>query len=1366
MSNALLIDGRDFERWADRPEARSELPILVRRLLWASTRLQELNMPGGSGVDRPGYDGFCRSEEGSAFCPAGDSVWELSVKQRVTDKIAADLAKRGETLPRQGERLSFVFVTPRRLPAKAIERHGPPDPWRSVRIIDADGLAQWIEQCPAVAAWFSRRHLQRPVDDLTTLDVYLARWSAATRPPLPPRIVLLGRASQAAQVHKWLAERPGTLTVQATTKDEARIFVAAALEELPVALQEKWIARTIIVETPTAWRWLLQASTMPLLLLPGFDDFDPRFAHGPHYVGLPGDGENPLPAWSQVTLDEPPPWRDVEKILRDAGLEPWRAEQIARETRGHLRPLQRALGLRELPHWAERKEHGELVAMLLLGAWRPDVEADTAAVRALGADPLAVDRLCTRLRTATEAPIRSQEGVYTWAAPDDAWRSLVSLVSEAVLRSFRALALDVLGEDDPSERLPADERPVAALWGAGFRHSNPLRHGVAESLRYLTRHNDELRKSAGASVGRNLAERVVEQVLTTSWMRWTALEPHLQNLAEAAPNRFLARLSESLNDPEGVVRLFDMETESSSYRRRPHVALLWALEALAWDPSHMPMVAELLAVLADRDPARREPRQHGRVSNRPQASLEAIFHISQPQTLANEEARFAVLKTLAGSLPDVAFALLLRLFKQRGGGILPQSRRPSDGESLTVSERQIVSLAQINAWCHRVLELLLELADHDATRWATIIAENIERLMDESHAEGFADRLIARRDSLGDSDVVVWRAAKSQLGRLCSIHHSVRPEKHIARLRRVYEAYTPNDLLTRLSWMFEWAEVLPEPHTTTIEDKTRRLDSMRVAAVEEILAHDDAERLMVQLITELEDLDKLGRALSRCSAAASLQERLLQQHPPEAWRPVVAPFASGCFYTAKQDFVWLRALARRWHGEQRLGDIIGTFHKIWAEPRVWDIVDELGEPIRTSYWADLKLVGEHNENQWERACTLLLGAGNVSTAFALAAYRCEDLATATLVEVLERFFADPIATTGDTTYGTEKIFLEFDRRDEQGIDEEIRNRIVAMEFRLIKLLEHGYQRRPRFVWQFLSNSPAFFVDCLRAIYHGDNGVREDIDEARSRIAANADSILCAWHDFPGSDSDDPRVWEPKLLAWAERVFALAREHHRFVPAQFRVAEVLARPLAGEDGHWPCLAARELVQRGELHELSRAMQTAKYNLRGTTTHGLHEGGAQERVLASQFQAGAEALRTRWPRAGMLLDELARTYEMEGDRQDQWARARRIEAGIGPDDLLKRPTDSAADERCENSSNTSAQPTGMKVGVKRVAEKEAANAGAKKAVKKAGAKKAVKKAGTKKIVAKKVGAKKVGAKKAGAKKAGAKKQRGGSCSGDSV
>lgn len=272
--------------------------------------------------------------------------------------------------------------------------------------------------------------------------------------------------------------------------------------------------------------------------------------------------------------------------------------------------------------------------------------------------------------------------------------------------------------------------------------------------------------------------------------------------------------------------------------------------------------------------------------------------------------------------------------------------------------------------------------------------------MNESHAEEVLTRLLARKDGFGDTGVVVWRAARDKLGYLCGIDNGAMFEMRIARLRRIYEAFTPNDLLTRVSWLFEWG-VLPEPHSITLDDKTRRLDAMRVAVVEEDPHAMEADDLMVQLIARLEEPDKLGRALSKCSAVASLQERLLQQ-TPDAWKPLIASFASGCFYTAKQDFAWLCALVLRWREENRSDDIVGTLHKIWAEPRVWDIVDELGESLRTLYWAGLKL-SVSTKSISGSVPRHLLAAENFSTAFEMAAYRCEDLDTATLVEVLERF---------------------------------------------------------------------------------------------------------------------------------------------------------------------------------------------------------------------------------------------------------------------------------------------------------------------------------------------------------------------------
>lgn len=171
------------------------------------------------------------------------------------------------------------------------------------------------------------------------------------------------------------------------------------------------------VETPAVLRWLLQTSTMPLLLIPGFDDVDPRLTHGPHFVGLPGDRENPQPAWSQLALDEPLPWRDVEKMLRRPASSRGAPSGSPKSTRAAPAPPALTRSARAAPVGGARGTRRARDDARAL-AWRPDVarlmpEPCGPSART----QVALHCLCTRLRTATEAPIRSHEGVYSWATP-------------------------------------------------------------------------------------------------------------------------------------------------------------------------------------------------------------------------------------------------------------------------------------------------------------------------------------------------------------------------------------------------------------------------------------------------------------------------------------------------------------------------------------------------------------------------------------------------------------------------------------------------------------------------------------------------------------------------------------------------------------------------------------------------------------------------------------------------------------------------------------------------------------------------------------------------------------------------------------
>ena len=100
--------------FANRQDAPSEFPRLIRRLALATASLTELAVPAGTGVARPGWDGRLTALAATPWTPAGASVWELSCRKDVTTKANEDYEKRTDVTP-ASDRAStvFVFATPR-----------------------------------------------------------------------------------------------------------------------------------------------------------------------------------------------------------------------------------------------------------------------------------------------------------------------------------------------------------------------------------------------------------------------------------------------------------------------------------------------------------------------------------------------------------------------------------------------------------------------------------------------------------------------------------------------------------------------------------------------------------------------------------------------------------------------------------------------------------------------------------------------------------------------------------------------------------------------------------------------------------------------------------------------------------------------------------------------------------------------------------------------------------------------------------------------------------------------------------------------------------------------------------------------------
>ena len=156
----ITFDSSEIANWADKPDAQHLLPELIRLLILATVPMPSLlDMPGGSSVWLPGWDGLLVTERGNAWVPDGASAWEFSRERNLGSKATADYKKRTKT-PQGSDRpkTMFVFVTPRKWAGKrtwATER-SKEGQWSDVRALNADDLVAWLGQAPAVAHWFAR----------------------------------------------------------------------------------------------------------------------------------------------------------------------------------------------------------------------------------------------------------------------------------------------------------------------------------------------------------------------------------------------------------------------------------------------------------------------------------------------------------------------------------------------------------------------------------------------------------------------------------------------------------------------------------------------------------------------------------------------------------------------------------------------------------------------------------------------------------------------------------------------------------------------------------------------------------------------------------------------------------------------------------------------------------------------------------------------------------------------------------------------------------------------------------------------------------------------------------------------------------
>jgi hypothetical protein len=863
-----------------------------------------------------------------------------------------------------------------------------------------------------------------------------------------------------------------------------------------------------------------------------------------------------------------------------------------------------------------------------------------------------------RLAGIPEAPmVANLDGCWHVVSPMDAWLLLGSQLTREDLQRFGDVVREVLGEPDPTLELAAEDRWRAALDGIRRRYSTSLRRGLANSLALLGSLDDTINFGSGET-GRTSASRLVRELLDAaksdaSLQLWTSLADLLPLLAEAAPAAFLDALEHALaGGTSNLANIFtDSEDQDSlTAPTSPHIFFLAALETLGWSPDHFARVVSVCARLTQLDPG-------GKWANRPNATLASFFCPWHPNTSATADQRINALDRLWRLSPNVAWELAITMLPNSHAIQTvhhgPKYRSWKAGKPF-VTQDEYWRVADAAA-----KHLVDALAD-DVEPYVSIV-ERADDLPPASF-DALIDKLIELPDrGLPEPEVAkVWKAVRGLLAKHREYADAkwALPEEPLTRLDRAEEALQPSSADERSAWLFEDGWV-------TLGDLRRRDDyqaydaaiaDRRRDAVSEVAA--EGGFAAVRGLAERARVPELvGVALARARGAAFQDQVLPLLDFDPGWE---ADFAFGYFGQRFRDEDWatIDELVRTTERPRVKARLLLCTRQ---PQRAWARLGPLGSEVAVSYWQEFSYVGlGRGFSEVEEAASQLTGVGRYAAALdLLALYSREFEDVASYAERVAEAF-EGLIDGGGNDPELAQLSHEFDDllkllgRHRQAVGAE---RVVRLEWFFLPAL--GYSPDATTLHQELADDPSFFVEMVKLRFHPAN--RSDDEETspsenQRRMAENAFRLMSSWSRCPGVDAQGDLDGD-RMRAWVRRARELLADSDRVEIGDQEIGQALAAAPTDPDGIWPALPVRELFEDLQNANIERGFEVRVRNRRGVTSRDPLSGGDQERKLASDYEAKAEELQSRWPRTAAIMRSLAAAYEADARRWDDQAERRR-------------------------------------------------------------------------------------------------------------
>lgn len=1259
-----LIDRADLENWAHRYEAKGQFPLIVKRLISEVINPSKLRFPSGSGIWLPGFDGEVVNSEDNRFVPLGQSVWELGTESNPRSKAQKDFDNRSKIKPGDDKteniphvdrsQSTFVFVTPYYWAEKdewVTERKND-NIWKDVEVIDAIDLVDWLEVAPATYIKFASELGIAPDEGWHSPDQAWEEWRYLTEWPVSEELVVTGREEQKKEVLRRIIEDPNTLVIRGDSPREAWGFALAAIRlHTPQEEQFSLQSRTIVADDEkVALRLAGQKNVKDhIIILKQATGQVSGFLKSKGCSLIVPLGNEPTQGQNHIILARPS-HHEFATALGKMGLPEDQAVRLSRECGRSITILQRLHphANAQRPQWADDENVTQLLPAVLAGRWNDQSEADKKILCQLAgvAEYAIVENRLKYFLRVDEPPLQKVGGMWTLTAPVDAFQLTAwRLTSDDLLR-FKDAFRTVFGELDPKVEMPLDDWIYQDVQG-GHGYSGWLRSGLAETLLLIAEIGANAQLDCKPSPSAYV-DAVVRELpgLNDDWRVLASIRDQYPKLIEAAPTPFLDSLERLLEaKPDDVRRLF--AEGRIGFANPMHTGLLWGLEILAWNPKLLSRVALILSRLASIDPG-------GRWANRPINSLADIFLWWHPGTNATIDQRLAVIDLILEKFPEVGWSLLAKLLP---GGMSATSGtakpRWQDIDDLPEESRSRHGQAK---YASSIVDRALNSLNTDPDRWNTLLRMfgALSPAQQEKAVALLSD--IAEGSTSIDLKVTLWQILRDFIYRHRTYEDAAWTVNTgiVDRLETLLPKLAPLDPIERNRWLFDdWAPELPSGERD-MEQRRKHVEELRKEAVKEILSTKQLDgvielgtsckypgfvaSVIVPLMNDVvETLKLVQQAVSVGEGgvilASHISGRALEIHG-EKWRELIIKESRIENWTPKIGaslLIWWPDNKQTWDDAASMG----VSSEFWQSKPIFEV---RGTPEEQAYQIDKVIeVG--------RAAQIIGHAaywGKGTPADALLR-----LFDAAMNELYQMKTADEVNRTGLHSHYLREFLNELRSRSDLSPIE-----LARREYRALPILG-PLDAKGLTLHEFMAKDPNFFVDVICDVYRPASRDKDQDIEPTPEARAKAEigyTLLHGMIQIPGRREGN-QIDLKALSEWINNARQKATDMDRGDVADVHIGQILAHsPEDPEDEAWPHRVVRTAIESLKAEKIERGLMIERFNMRGTYSKQLFEGGNQERALASQYLAWAETSRPRWPRMAHVLELIAKDWEADAHRED--------------------------------------------------------------------------------------------------------------------